>query len=323
MNATFEVTWVHLGWIVASVALLVFAFSRSGRTMLHIVLGGMFLLFASGLFFALFAVRSVHTIEHTMETHAVAQAHDAEVEVYGPSGKRTPAQPARIEVRDKQPEIEVFPSELEQHEPAWLQLKEEIDPQRGYRRTVTSGPCISQPQSMEKLDVALHKAVNEYLVKRFGATAPARLNLSSEFIMEGLVRDLYHRQRDDLSVGDTIETVALVEFPPRTMSMLQDELNQQTVDRRMRQAGTWAAFLFIVMGTCLAYLKYDTATKGYYSGRLKVASAVTILAALAASTAFARNDYELPRERAGGPASYSPNAVWIGPELVNAECGQG
>ena len=60
--------------------------------------------------------------------------------------------------------------------------------------------------------------------------------------------------------------------------MLEHE--QALVQRRVGVAAGGMGLVIIVLGTLFGYLKLDTATRGYYSGRLKLAAAAVILSAV-------------------------------------------
>jgi hypothetical protein len=57
---------------------------------------------------------------------------------------------------------------------------------------------------------------------------------------------------------------------------------------RLAQTGLGAGVVLLLLGTMFSYFKLDTATKGYYTGRLQFVTAGTILALVAASVVLAK-----------------------------------
>jgi hypothetical protein len=56
---------------------------------------------------------------------------------------------------------------------------------------------------------------------------------------------------------------------------------------RLMQTGLGAGIVILLLSTMFSYFKLDTATRGYYTGRLQFAAAAAILAVIAASVLFA------------------------------------
>jgi hypothetical protein len=57
---------------------------------------------------------------------------------------------------------------------------------------------------------------------------------------------------------------------------------------RLAQAGLGIGVIVLLLGTMFSYFKLDTATRGYYTGRLQFATAGTILTLVAASVLLVR-----------------------------------
>jgi hypothetical protein len=67
--------------------------------------------------------------------------------------------------------------------------------------------------------------------------------------------------------------------------------------------------LLVLLGTAFGYLKLDTATKGYYSGRLKLAATAVILTAAAATALVVRQADPAAQWPVGFPSRESPQVV--------------
>ena len=53
------------------------------------------------------------------------------------------------------------------------------------------------------------------------------------------------------------------------------------------QTGLGVGIVILLLSTMFSYFKLDTATRGYYTGRLQFAAAAAILTVIAASVLFA------------------------------------
>jgi hypothetical protein len=67
--------------------------------------------------------------------------------------------------------------------------------------------------------------------------------------------------------------------------------------------------LLVLIGTAFGYLKLDTLTKGYYSGRLKLAATAVILTAAAATALAVRQADPAASWPPSTPAEESPRLV--------------
>jgi hypothetical protein len=74
------------------------------------------------------------------------------------------------------------------------------------------------------------------------------------------------------------ETYAMLEFTEQDHRQLVRLLRELATYGRARQAGIVGGAVLLLLATLLGYLKLDTATKGYYSGRLKLAAGTISLA---------------------------------------------
>ncbi|MDP6720074.1 MAG: hypothetical protein QGF59_15550 [Pirellulaceae bacterium] len=170
--------------------------------------------------------------------------------------------------------------------PSWLEVKPWT------KDGVHFVPVVSRLQiSEEDRDSALVKEIKEatdayinQLLKnkhatkllnlRSGSTVP-RVTESFEeqvAVTEGTV---FHQSHALLSFDDDFRG---------TVSAKWDEVRAAS---RLMQTGLGAGIVILLLSTMFSYFKLDTATRGYYTGRLQFAAAAAILAVIAASVLFA------------------------------------
>ena len=85
----------------------------------------------------------------------------------------------------------------------------------------------------------------------------------------------------ETEAGAMLSLHALLEFDPEVENDVRTAWRDYRVRGRLWAAGIGSAGVLGVIGAMFGYLRLDTATKGYYSGRLKVLTAATILTVLA------------------------------------------
>jgi hypothetical protein len=77
---------------------------------------------------------------------------------------------------------------------------------------------------------------------------------------------------------------ALCEYDSQTRRELSQLWQNTKIERQLWYAGTGAGLVFALLATLLGYLKLDTQTRGYYSGRLKLAAGAVSAAIVVAAT---------------------------------------
>ena len=81
---------------------------------------------------------------------------------------------------------------------------------------------------------------------------------------------------------------ALLVFDRPFVRELNDRWHRIKALVRLLQVGLGAAVVLLLLSTVFAYFRLDTATKGYYTGRLQIMAAVAILALAAAGVLMAQ-----------------------------------
>jgi hypothetical protein len=169
--------------------------------------------------------------------------------------------------------------------------------------TVCSDPFEHLGECRPALDAALEQAVSEYVDEYLGPVDGDKFQPSSvvhfdaRYIRENLVgpEGIYEEKRD-FSFGPMYQTHALIKFTPEFRQLL--DVRRSEVEHRWQEMvvtvrllasalafGLVLAFLAVVTG----YFRLDTATRGFYTGRLQFLAAVAILAVIVAGALLAKN----------------------------------
>ena len=146
---------------------------------------------------------------------------------------------------------------------------------------VKAGPYYRMRECLRELDdelkVATDEFINDYLESPRAATL-IRYDLKQ--IKKRLVRDTFEEQLTT-SVGPMNQAHALLEFNKSFCSELDERWKRAKTTVRLTETGAVAGVVLLLIATVFAYFKLDTATKGYYTGRLQFAAAAAILVSVA------------------------------------------
>lgn len=184
--------------------------------------------------------------------------------------------------------------------PAWV----DSEPARAgdvYRVAVSSGPQEKLGECRPALEQALNKAVAAYIDEYFGPSAAGQLRPSDVivydqgYIHKHLVKPGHtFEEKLKLSFGPMYQTHALLEFGPAFRGELDSRRGQ--LERYVRETATayrlrglalgFAAVLCL-LGVVFSYFRLDTATRGYYTGRLQFLAATAILVVIVAGALLA------------------------------------
>ena len=156
---------------------------------------------------------------------------------------------------------------------------------------VRGGPYLSQRECLRALDAELKKATDEFIGDYLGTPRAALLvNYDARYIKEHLVRDkVFDEVIISPSVGEMRQTHALLQFDASFRRELDERWGQIKATGRLGQVGLGVGGVLALLAAFLGYLRMDTATRGYYTGRLQFAAAVAILTIVAAGVFAARS----------------------------------
>jgi hypothetical protein len=188
--------------------------------------------------------------------------------------------------------------------PDWVESKPALDGDV-HQLAIASGPEVRKQAANRMLVKALKSDFDEYINSYLG----------SEYASTLVGYRISEAKKGDertflLKVGDEAYEIGrepfeeLIEFPESHLVMNQSHLlvkiDQQVRDSldhrwsevhatcRLLQTGLGAGVVLLLLGTMFSYFRLDTATRGYYTGRLQFGAAAAILAVIAASVLFAK-----------------------------------
>lgn len=197
------------------------------------------------------------------------------------------------------------PVEEEAQRPAWV----DQPPSRNGGKavfTVTAGPHATDELCQRELNTQLRNAVDAHIDSFIGQPgAGRRVGLSVAYIRDRLVKDQY-AETVQASFGPMRNVHALVEIDEDAHRLIAEQYQQALMQARLGYTAGSFGLVLVVLATAFGYLKLDTLTKGYYSGRLKVAATAVILTAAAAAALAVRQADPAAQWPIGFPTRESP-----------------
>jgi len=166
---------------------------------------------------------------------------------------------------------------------------------------VSSGQYVHNQDCKRALDEKLEETVNAYIDRHLGHVcgdnfkASTFLNYEPGDIRGKLVKEI-HQEEIETSVCRVHQMHALLAFTPEFRAELDGRCDE--IDEHWRQlaavgrlTGTALAvgFILALLGVVFGYFRLDTATRGYYTVRLRLASAVAILTLIVVGVLLARH----------------------------------
>jgi hypothetical protein len=148
------------------------------------------------------------------------------------------------------------------------------------RIAVSSGPHFSQGEARRQLEEASKQAADDYVNRHLGSNHAAR------FIAYSVEPVETYEERPEFSVGPMYQAHALLEFNEAFRTKAERDWKEALTLSRLLKTGLGAAAMLVLLSVVLGYFKADTATRGYYTRRLRFGAATVILA-LAAAVYFA------------------------------------
>lgn len=176
---------------------------------------------------------------------------------------------------------------LAENRPAWLEEGPRVTGDTLWL-SVKGGPYQRLADCRRELDGQLREAVDEYICDFLGDRRAANwLSYPVDEIRERLVDETFQEQLET-SVGLMNQIHARLRFG----RAFQDELHQRWQQLRMAfrlvRVIVWSLTILGVLAVVYGYFRLDTATRGYYSGRLQFAVVAAILGVVAASFLLAK-----------------------------------
>ncbi|HWB12466.1 MAG TPA: hypothetical protein VG826_24790 [Pirellulales bacterium] len=146
-----------------------------------------------------------------------------------------------------------------------------------YRTRATAGPWMSRTECERELADVLRDAVSTYADQLLGQGRGRFVNLPMSYILQNIVRGEWEERRQD-----TIHTMTslheLLEFDREANQAIEASYHHSVVQSRLGYLLAGGGALVGLLTIVLGYLKLDTLTRGYYTGRLRLTALAAILA---------------------------------------------
>jgi uncharacterized membrane protein YidH (DUF202 family) len=175
--------------------------------------------------------------------------------------------------------------------PEWVD-REDVTVGPVHQISVCSGPHMQRRESRKVLRGELKKAVDEYindLVEH--PQAAFWLGLDENFISTNLVQpdNMFDEKIISPSFGVMHQSHALVEIGPQFRDHVETSWRQFHAKGRLVVMGLICGGVLGVILALFGYFRADTATRGFYTGRLKFVTAAAILALVVAGVILAQS----------------------------------
>jgi hypothetical protein len=172
---------------------------------------------------------------------------------------------------------------LTEDRPAWLESGPTYDGEL-FKVAVRGGPYPSLRKCESDLEQEIKLAVAEFTNDHLRAAHAATFISYSlkDLHTRKVVREQFSEQLGT-SLGLMNQMHAQLVFDDRFRDELDGRWAEIRSKSRLTQTGLGTGIVLLLLGTLYSFLKLDTATRGYYTGRLQFAAATTILALVAAS----------------------------------------
>jgi hypothetical protein len=204
--------------------------------------------------------------------------------------------PAEKEPGAKRPATTVAKSPAAR-QPEWLAYPPQPLEQTGqgvYKAVVSSGFSKGEERSRENLDRELLAVTAGYidLVVEPGAGRrvtqdPSARERALQYLSTNVIKERHREEvQEEYPIDEGIKQHALLVFTPQAAEHFRQEWRMILQERRLLLFAAAVAVLLGIVGTIFGYLKTDTATRGYYTGRLRLAAGVMIIGLIAGAVAL-------------------------------------
>ncbi len=145
-----------------------------------------------------------------------------------------------------------------------------------YFTEVLVGDYATLPECEAELPAALRTAVNLYVDQFLGNGASRLFEVPPAYIHEHIVRQM-HTETVSASFGPMKRLRVELAFDSRVRGQFLRWWHDANVKHRLHNAAIGFGGVLALLATVLGYLKLDTLSRGYYTGRLQIAGAAVIL----------------------------------------------
>jgi hypothetical protein len=163
-----------------------------------------------------------------------------------------------------------------------------------YQTTVVVGPYEpGDPQIDQQLVRDVQSALDDYVESHVGTGASQHVQLSPRELVKLLIDDTWHetyQSTETPGLGPMVRLHALLVFDNAARKQIESRYRATLIASRLAYTGTIAGLALAVLATLYGYLKLDTLTRGYYSGRLKAAAGAVMMAVAVVAVMLARGN---------------------------------
>lgn len=179
--------------------------------------------------------------------------------------------------------------ESELTRPVWVD--EMPDRESGtHTQVVSSGPHVRVQDAYKALDEQLKEETDAYVGWYLGNdAAPRVIDFDLQYIKKNLRNpELSFSETRDYSVGPMNVMYARLDFDKQFRGQLDQRWQDEVSKNRLWITALAGGGVFLLLLTTFGYLRLDTATRGYYTGRLQFLTIAAILALIAAGVMAVR-----------------------------------
>jgi hypothetical protein len=153
-----------------------------------------------------------------------------------------------------------------------------------YRTRVSSGTWHSRTECERELHGELRAAVRMYANRLLGDSKGQYVDLPMSYVHDHIVCGEWEERHQE-TFDTMIRLHELLEFDSAVNKQIEANYQQSVVQDRLGYTAAGGGVLLGLLTVVFGYLKLDTLTRGYYTGRLRLTAAAAILA-LAVIAAF-------------------------------------
>jgi hypothetical protein len=159
---------------------------------------------------------------------------------------------------------------------------------------VSSDPKLNHEEALASLDAKLRESLQQYIDNYLGVSyAHAYLPFDLEHYKSRLVRE--GDRYDEIvkySVGTMHESHAMLSIDAAFRQDIQRRWQSVVTSMRLFRTGGISIGVLALILVVFSYLRLDTVTRGYYSGRLRMFGALAILGLIAGAAYFFQYNLE-------------------------------
>jgi len=157
-----------------------------------------------------------------------------------------------------------------------------------YYKNVVAGHYATTAECEEALPAELNAAVDQFIDSYLPVGASKLVHLPSGYVHDEIVKAQYE-ETYDASFGPMKNLHVQLAFDRKVRTDLKRRYHTELAEIRMREVAIGAGSVLLLLGAMFSYLKLDTATRGYYTGRLRLATVLAILGGGAAAFSLVRH----------------------------------